>query len=133
MSARATEVGWLGTHWVILVENPDQDTKFKLPRTVAGLIVSYIADEKHHEHSLQKEIPAKYHLDNSDYYPHLHGGMMISDGNIFSTSGVPVQHSADPNTRYFTVSKQAFLHSSTVFHPSPAVGHVVGKICQCCI
>ena len=128
ISAGATEIGWLGTHWIILVENPDQKTKFKLPRTIANLTVSYIPDEKHHEHSLRKKIPAKYLLDNSDYYPHLHGGMMISDGNVFSTSGIPVRHPADPETRYFTVSKHAFLHSSTVFHPSPAVGHVLGKI-----
>lgn len=128
MPAGATELGWLGMRWVVLIENPDEDTQHKLPRTIAGLTVSYIPDEKNQEHSLRQKITAKYVLDNADYYPHLHGGMMISDGNVFSTSGILVQHPADPNTRYITVSKHAFLHSSTVLHPIPAVGHVVGKI-----
>jgi len=133
MSAGATEIGWLGTHWVILVENPDQETKFKFPRTIANRVVSYITDEKHHEHSLRNKIPSKYLLDNSDYYPHLHGGMMISDGSIFSTSGIPVQHPGEPDARYFTVSKHAFVNSPIVVHPSSAVGHVLGKIANVAI
>jgi len=128
MSAGATEIGWLGTRWVIMVENPDEETQTKLPRTIANLVVSYIPEEKHHKHSLRRKSPEKYLLDNSDYYPYLHGGMMISDGTIFSASGIPVRHPDDPDASYFTVSKHAFVHSSTVVHPSPAVGHVLGKI-----
>jgi len=44
MSAGATEIGWLGTHWVILVESSDEETKSRLPRTLANLAVSYIPD-----------------------------------------------------------------------------------------
>ena len=46
--------------------------------------------------------------------------MLVSNGDVFTTSGCPVQRLDDSETRYSTVASHGFVNGADVFHPVPA-------------
>ena len=119
-------LGWVGTRWLLFADISD-NTVNVLPRTIGNMLASFLPYKVHHDRSLRLLSPSTHAYDNSDYYPHLHAGMMISDTNVFTTTGVPLVHPSSLSERFFTVPEHGFLIMPRVIHPSPAVGHVVGK------
>jgi hypothetical protein len=55
--------------------------------------------------------------DDTDHFPHLHAGMLLSDGERITTSGCPVFHPNDAN-QSFTIAAHGFVTGAEVRHPS---------------
>jgi len=119
---RVRRVGWLGSRWILEVENPDETTVASLPRVLNGLLVSY------HEFV---RIPLREHgithtkvslgnvFDNTNYAPRMHAGMLLTDGDTITTSGCPISHPSEPDAKYFTIAAHGFVIGGDVFHPGP--------------
>jgi len=79
-------------------------------------------------------------FDDTDYFPHLHAGMLLSDGECITTSGCPVFCPDDLN-QYFIISSYGFVTGSDVRHPlgnSRVIGTAEKKFSEtdislCCI
>ena len=121
-------LGWVGTRWLMVADMPEERAVRVLPRKIGNMIASFLPHKRHHDRSLRLLSPSTDTYDNSDYYPALHAGMMVTDTNVFTTTGVPLVHPSSPTARFFTVPEHGFLNLPRVIHPSPIVGHVVGQI-----
>ena len=121
-------LGWVGTCWLLEVDEPDEFTKQSLPRLINGLTASfrtYIQSSAHGVH--RSKIPSSSQIDNTNYLPLLHAGMLLSDGERFTTSGVPIEQLNDPDSRYFTIASHGFVHGAEVYHPAaPPLGRKIG-------
>ena len=122
-------VGWLGTRWLLEVEAEDDSTLRNLPCKINGLVVSYRSIPPSKEHSRRHIFPSRTEVDNTDYYPTLHAGMLVFQGGPnggYTTSGCPVKHDDYPNDRFFTVAPHGFVLGSVVVHPhGPPNGRIV--------
>jgi hypothetical protein len=120
-------LGWVGTRWLLYIIAPESDDiADKLPRVIGNMVATFLPYKTHDDRSLPQLTPTANAYDNSNYYPHLHAGMMISDTEVFTTTGVPIVHPSCPNARYFSVAEHSFRTIPRVIHPSIAVGNVIG-------
>jgi len=121
-------IGWMGTRWLLEVENPDSSTKAVLPRTINGLVSSFRPFKRPEPHSLTRsKIPSSLQIDNTNYHPRLHAGMLVTDGDSPTTSGVPISSVHDSSKRYFTIASHGFVTGAEVIHPlPPPLGRVIG-------
>ena len=122
-------LGWAGTRWIMFDLDSSPEIHLRLPRTIAGIISTYMLFDVPREPALRKLFPISTLYDNSDYFPNMHAGMMLAttDGT-FSTSGVPLMHESTPGETFFTLASHGFLNTDDVLHPSPAVERIVGKV-----
>ena len=110
-------IAWLGTRWLLEVDSVTEDTKKQLPCLINGLVASFRQYAKPKDHSLSRaKISASIDFDDTNYFPHLHAGMLLSDGERITTSGCPVFHPNDPN-QYFTIASHGFVTGAEVRHP----------------
>ena len=82
------------------------------------------------EHSLTRtKLPGRLVIDNTNYGPLLHAGMLITDGDQFSTSGCPVSHLNRIGKWCFTIASHGFVLGASVMHPvaSPR-GKVIAEV-----
>jgi len=108
---------WLGTRWLLEVETVTKDTKHQLPSLINGLVASFRQHFEPKQQSLSRaKIPSAINVDDSNYFPQLHAGMLLSDGERITTSGCPVFNPSDPN-QYFTIASHGFVTGSEVRHP----------------
>jgi hypothetical protein len=121
-------LGWVGTRWVLFTIAPSDKVADILPRAIGNMVATFLPHKSHDDRSLRQPTPIANTYDNSDYYPRLHSGMMISDTEVFTTTGVPVVHSSCPDERFFSVAEHDFRTMPRVIHPSFAIGHVVGQV-----
>lgn len=115
---RVRSIGWLTTRWLLEVDNPDETTQASLPSVLNGLITSYRPYRRPVEHSLTRiKLPSRLVIDNTNYAPLLHAGMLLDDGDQFTTSGCPVSHSDKVGERFFTIAAHGFVLGASVMHP----------------
>ena len=127
---RARSIGWLGTRWLVDIDKPDDDIHKTLPSVINGLVVFYREFDEAKPHGLnrRKIIPSVNQMDNTNYYPNLHAGMLVCDDNILTTSGCAVKNPKYPDSRFFTVSAHGFANGGKVYHPdSPSDGNAIGE------
>jgi hypothetical protein len=120
-------LGWVGTRCVLFTIVPAKAADI-LPRAIGNMVATFLPHKTHRDCSLRHLNPTANTYDNSDYYPRLHAGMMLSDTEVFTTTGVPIVHPSRPDERLFSVAKHGFRASPRVIHPSVAIGHVVGQV-----
>ena len=132
VSSGVRSVGWLGTRWLLEVESEDDGTARNLPCKINGLIASYHCLPASEEHSRRHIFPSRTEVDDTDYFPNLHAGMLLfqgGDGGGYSTSGCPVKHVDHPNDRFFTVASHGFVLGAEVIHPhAPPNGRIVAIV-----
>jgi hypothetical protein len=81
---RVRSIGWLTTRWLLEVDNPDETTQASLPSVLNGLITSYRPYCRPVEHSLTRtKLPTRLVIDNTNYAPLLHAGMLLDDVEIY--------------------------------------------------
>jgi hypothetical protein len=114
-------IAWLGTRWLLEVNSVTGDTEQRLPCLINGLVASFRRYAKPKEHSVSRpKIPTLINFDDTDYFPHLHAGMLLSDGERITTSGCPVFHPNDAN-QYFRIASRGFVTGAEVRHPSETI------------
>jgi len=127
-------IAWMGTRWLLEVETVTHDTAKELPSLINGLIASFRQFSKPTEHSMsRKKIPTLMELDDTDYYPNLHAGMLLCECERITTSGCPLFHPDDP-AQYFTIASHGFITGAEVRHPvgnSRIVGIADKKFGEC--
>jgi hypothetical protein len=129
---RVHSVGWLATRWLLEVDNPDETTQASLPSVLNGLLTSYRPYHQPIEHSFTRaRLPGHFMIDNTNYVPFLHAGMLLSDGDQFTTSGCPVSHPGKPGEQFFTVAAHGFVLGAPVMHPyDTPLGKVIAEVDQ---
>ena len=129
VSSGVRSAGWLGTRWLLEVESEDDGIAKNLPCKVKGLIVSYHCLPSSNEHLRRHIFPSRSEVDNTDYFPNLHAGMLLfqgGNGGGYATSGCPVKHVDYPHDRFFTVASHGFVLGTEVIHPhAPPKGRTV--------
>jgi hypothetical protein len=111
-------ITWLGIRWLLEVNSVTGDTEKQLPCLINGLVASFWRYMKPKEHSLScTKIPTLINFDDTDYFPHLHAGILLSNGEHITTSGCPVFHPNDTN-QYFMITSHGFITGAEVHHPS---------------
>lgn len=132
VSQGVRSVGWFGTRWLLEVESGDDNTTWNLPRKINGLIASYRCLPSSKQHSMRHILPSQNTIDNTDYFPNLHAGMLVFQGGEdggYTTSGCPVKHVDYPNDRFFTVASHGFVLGTEVVHPhAPPNGRTVAIV-----
>ena len=119
-------IAWLGTRWLLEVDKVAEDTKYRLPSLINGLVASFRQFVKPKEQGLSRaKIPTAIAYDDTDYFPYLHAGMLISDGEIVTTSGCPIYHPEEPTIQYFSMASHGCVTGAEVSHPLRD-SHVIG-------
>ena len=95
---RVRSIGWMGIRLLLEVENPDESTKALLLRTINGFVSSFLAFKRPDQYGLTRSrIPGSVQIDNTDYHPYLHAGMLLTHGDTLTISGVPISYLQNPN------------------------------------
>jgi hypothetical protein len=129
VSRGVRSVGWLGTRWLLEVESEDDNPVRNLPRTINGLVVSYRCLPPSQEHSRRHIFPSRTEVDNTNYFPNLHFGMLVFQGDGYTTSGCPVKHVDYPEDRFFTVASHGCVLGAEIAHPhAPPDGRIVAIV-----
>jgi hypothetical protein len=125
LSEKVVSIVWLGSRWLLEVMNPTEDTKTRLPVLINGLVTSFRPFKEPSAQGLKRsKIPNGIDYDDTNYYPKLHAGMVVCDGDIITTSGCPVYHPND-GIQCFTIASHGFINGTEVRHPL-SDGTVIG-------